>query len=87
MNAAFGISVRNSVYRTENAISDVVASRDLKKLCDIDLLVPVGEKRGRHYVATKALLEIRERSRDTRRAGDPYELIRQDSQPKLPGLL
>ncbi|HMN86366.1 MAG TPA: Fic family protein [Bauldia sp.] len=87
MNAAFWISVRNSVYRTENAISDVVASRDLKKLCDIDLLVPVGEKRGRHYVATKALLEIRERSRDTRRAGDPYELIRQDSQPKLPGLL
>ena len=87
VDAAFGFRVRNSVYRAENEISDVVASRDLKRLCDIDLLMPVGEKRGRHYVATKKLLALREQTRDARRAGDPYELIKQDTQPRLPGLV
>jgi Fic family protein len=86
MDAAFGVRVRNSVYRAEHEISDVVASRDLKRLCDIDLLMPVGEKRGRYYVPTKKLLGIREKTRDERRAADPYQLISQGTQLRLPGL-
>lgn len=87
MDAAFGVRVRNSVYRTEHEISDVVASRDLKKLCELDLLTPVGEKRGRHYIATKKLRELRRETADTRRAADPYQLIQKTSQLPLPGLV
>ena len=49
MDAAFDYKVKNMRYRQENEISDVVASRDLKRMCDIGLLMPVGEKRGRYY--------------------------------------
>lgn len=84
MDAAFGIPVRNNRYRTENGISDVVASRDLKKLCDNDWLMPVGEKRGRYYVGTKKLEEIRARTRGPRRVPDPYHLVRERAQLTLP---
>jgi Fic family protein len=87
MDAAFGVRVRNSVYRTEHEISDVVASRDLRKLCELDLLTPVGEKRGRHYIATRKLRELRRETADTRRAADPYQLIQNTSQLPLPGLV
>jgi Fic family protein len=86
MDAAFGVHVRNGVYRAEHQISDVVASRDLKRLCDLDLLMPVGEKRGRYYVATKKLLDLRDKTRDRRRAADPYQLVAERLQPRLPGL-
>ena len=76
LEAAFGYKIRNLRYRTENEISDVVASRDLKRLCDAGLLVPVGEKRGRYYVADKKLLEIPLRTRDNSRAADPYKIAR-----------
>jgi Fic family protein len=76
MDAAYGYHVRNNRYRTENEISDVVASRDLKRLCEVGLLEPVGEKRGRHYVAAQPLSEIRQRLRDRTRAANPYDLIR-----------
>jgi DNA-binding transcriptional ArsR family regulator len=51
MDAAFGYKVRNQRYREDQDISDVAASRDLKKLTDLGLLEAVGEKRGRHYVS------------------------------------
>jgi Fic family protein len=86
MDAAFGLQVRNQRYRQENDISDVMASRDLRKLCELNLLVPVGEKRGRYYTAAAPLKKLREETRDTRRAGDPYELIGQESAPEIPGL-
>jgi Fic family protein len=76
MDAAFGYKVRNAHYRTANHISDVVASRDLKVLTDIGLLMPVGQKRGRYYVATNVLKEIMQRYADTTRAANPYERIR-----------
>jgi Fic family protein len=76
MDAAFGYKVRNAHYRDVNEISDVVASRDLKRLCDLGLLVPVGERRGRFYVAADALKEIAQRSADTTRAANPYDLVR-----------
>jgi Fic family protein len=76
MDAAFSYKVRNAHYRDANEISDVVASRDLKRLSDLGLLVPVGERRGRFYVAGDALKEIAQRCSDTTRAANPYDLIR-----------
>ncbi len=74
LEAAFGYKIRNNRYRSENEISDVVASRDLKKLCEAGLLTPVGEKRGRYYVADKRLAEIPTRTRGGGKSADPYEM-------------
>jgi len=92
MDAAFGYKVRNSRYREQEEISEVVASRDLRKLSELGLLVPIGEKRGRYYLASPALKEIRERTRDRTRASNPYQLLESkmavplESQLALPGL-
>lgn len=75
MDAAFGYKVRNQRHRTESEISEVVASRDLKALCELDLLRPIGEKRGRFYVAGPSIAGLRERFSDRSRAANPYELI------------
>jgi Fic family protein len=75
IEAAFGYQLRNPRYREENSISDVVASRDFKRLCDLGLLKPVGEKRGRYYLADTRLAKIADRTRDTSRAADPYDVV------------
>ena len=85
MDAAFGYKVTNTRYRSFHDISDVVASRDLKKLTDAELLMPHGEKRGRYYTASASLRAIRDSSREPRRVPDPYELVRLPEQPSLPG--
>jgi Fic family protein len=83
INATFGFRVRNSHYRSDNDISEVVASRDLKRLCELNLLQPIGEKRGRYYLAAARLKSIREKYRDRKRAPNPYDLVRE---PLFPGL-
>jgi Fic family protein len=75
IDAALGYRIRNNRYRTESDISDVVASRDLKRLCEIGLLSPIGEKRGRYYLATEKLKELRASSRGNERSANPYELL------------
>lgn len=75
VEGAFGYRVRNPRYREENEISDVVASRDLKRMCDLGFLQPIGEKRGRYYIAAAPLMEIPDRTRDTSRSADPFELV------------
>lgn len=75
LDAAFGYSIRSSRYSVDAAISDVVAARDLRKMADLELLTPVGEKRGRYYLADKSLLAIAERTRDNSRAGNPYDIV------------
>lgn len=80
LEAAFGHKVRNNNrYREDSKISDAVAGRDLKRLCDVELLEPVGDKRGRYYIASQVLREIWFRTRDVRQAGDPYEIVAQRS--------
>lgn len=74
VEASFGYKIRNFRYRTDNNLSDVVATRDLKKLCDAGLLSPIGEKRGRYYVAEQELFEIALKTRDPSKAADPYEI-------------
>ncbi len=86
VDAAFDYRVNNGRYRSENEISAVVASRDLKKLCDVGLLRAVGEKRGRYYVASDSLKEMREKTREPRRLDDPYEVQSATAEPKLPGI-
>lgn len=86
IHAAFGLRVRNYWYRSDNEISGVVASRDLRKLCEHGLLTAVGERRGRYYIASDLLKQIREKARDKRKAGDPYEIFKADTQPALPGI-
>jgi Fic family protein len=85
MDAAFGYRVTNNRYRSANQVSDVVASRDLKRLTDVGLLVAHGEKRGRYYLASTALRQVRGASRRTGQAPDPYELVRTGHRPPPPG--
>ncbi len=50
-------------YRTAAEISDPLASRDLRGLVDAGLLVPRGERRGRHYVANEWPRQARDSTR------------------------
>ena len=91
MDAAFGYKVRNSRYREQQELSEVVASRDLRKMSDLGLLEPVGEKRGRYYIAATPIKQLRARTRDKTRAPNPYQLLSNmpvpaESQLALPGL-
>lgn len=82
VDATFGFKIRAGRYQQENKVSDVVASRDLRRLCEVGLLEPVGEKRGRYYIAAKALQDVyaRARTHDVR-AADPYLLVK-DRMPR-----
>ena len=71
-DAAFGWRVRNTTYRSAAEISDQLASRDLKVLVDAGWLTPKGERRGRHYVASKRLLELRGATAADKRVPDPF---------------
>lgn len=80
-DATSGLRVRNAVYRAlvdrsqGEPISELVASRDLRLLSDKGLLMPVGEKRGRYYVAGAALRGIRQEivgRRQPRDDTDPF---------------
>lgn len=87
VDAIFGFRVRSSRYKTEHDISEFVASRDLKKLCDLGFLEPVGDKRGRYYVAAEPLKTIRaEITRNRPKIPDPYDIIATGGQMSLPGV-
>ncbi len=94
-DAALGFRVTNARYRADGDVSEVVASRDLKKLCDIGLLEPHGEKRGRYYRAARPLRDARIATRLPRPVSDPYDLVKRrgppndpigDDGPRLPGV-
>lgn len=79
-DAAMRYRIRNSTYRavldeTEEAISEQVATRDLKQLTDLGLLSPHGSARGRFYTATPSLAALRQMiidERDPRDDSDPF---------------
>ena len=83
LEAATGIRVRNSSYRASADISNNLASRDLKSLVDAGLLEARGERRGRHYVASRSLLLIRELMTLPKLSDDPFEEA--ERQPELFG--
>jgi Fic family protein len=81
--AALGYRVRRSTYVKRAEVEERTASRDLKDLVGVDLLRAVGEKRGRYYVAGRALAPVFEARQEARSpVVDPYpELV---PQPLLP---
>ena len=85
VDAAMGYRIRNSTYRSIADISENLASRDLKTLVEQGLLSAAGETRGRVYVATSMLLEIRKRNRQPRVLEDPFDSNLDQS--LLPGLV
>jgi Fic family protein len=94
-DAARGWRVRRSLYiktaqsGTGDTISDDTATRDLRAMAGAGLLDPIGERRGRYYVASERLRDVWRTIRSQRPAradNDPYELTRSRLQPKLPGL-
>lgn len=87
-DAALGHRVRNATYRTAAQISDPLASRDLRAMVDAELLVPQGERRGRHYVAGEWLMQARRATRAKRVTTDPFtdevvEVLPEDRQGRL----
>ena len=73
VEAAFGHRVRNASYRATVEVSNNLASRDLKTLVDAKLLLPEGEKRGRNYIASDIVRDIRQRYRADKHQDDPFE--------------
>ena len=93
MDAAYGFRVRRRSYQNAARVSwaeeirDVTASRDLKAMVQNGLLVPVGERRNRHYLATEELKAIRENiraQRAPREERDPFNIVRSGEQLSLP---
>ncbi len=77
MDAAVGLRVRAGRYREETKISDVVASRDLKKMSDLEIIVPHGERRGRFYTGSRLILELAAKHKISGKAADPYDIVQQ----------
>jgi Fic family protein len=79
-DAALGLRMRNATYRAAlkdngEEISEQTASRDLRQMVTLGLLVPHGERRGRVYVAGPAVLDVRKAvvsARDPRDDRDPF---------------
>jgi Fic family protein len=89
-DAALGFRVTNSRYRKDAEITEITASRDLKRLCELDLLVPHGERKMRTYTAAPVLKQARDSIRVRKVLDDPYEVVRgrvgRFGEPRLPGL-
>ncbi len=92
-DAALGIQITNGWYRRDAEVNELTASRDLKRLCDLDLLEPHGERRGRTYDAGVELKELRKSARQDQPYIDPYDLMAKREnlerylplEPMLPG--
>ncbi len=72
-DAAVGLRIRNPTYRSVAEVSDQVAGKDLRMAVERGLLEARGERRGRYYVASPMLTEMRERVREPTRVPDPFE--------------
>lgn len=92
MEAAYGLRLRRGAYikvvedSAGEEIRDLTASRDLKSMVDAGLLEPVGERRGRYYLASEELTARRKQiraSRPERAKKDPFELVKNRRQMRL----
>jgi Fic family protein len=71
-DAASGYRIKRTHYMNSTGVSDQVASRDLKILVDLGLLVAEGETRGRIYDASPGLRDIYLRNYESRSNADPF---------------
>jgi len=87
VDAAYGFRINRPWYMKEADVTEFVASRDLKRLADLELLIPHGEKRGRYYTGSQILRQIRQKNRDNSPMPDPYQIAEtQQMEPVLPGI-
>ena len=78
-DAAMGWRVRNSGYRKHVELGEEAASKDLRLLVERGLLVPQGEKRGRVYVASERLMQIRSAAKGSDAPlVDPFQALQSD---------
>jgi len=70
-DATLGYRVRNATYRSAADISETLASRDLKLLVERGLLIPDGTNRGRSYLGSQVLKDLRHRTREPRAIEGP----------------
>jgi Fic family protein len=73
VRAAPGRPIKSATYRAEAEISIQVAKADMKLLIDKKLLIPRGERRGRVYLASERVIELRKSTRIKRPILDPFE--------------
>ncbi len=73
-DGAFGYRIRNIRYRKVAEVADQTASRDLKKLVDLGILVPQGEARGRFYVASDYIKGLRDKHREKQEIAPPLKI-------------
>jgi Fic family protein len=79
IEVALGFRLRNGSYRSVietsggETISELSASRDLKAMVDAGLLQPIGERRGRYYLATPEVRALHEQIRAARPPRDHYD--------------
>ena len=86
-DAAVGWRVRNATYRRIADISDQLAGRDLKLAVAAGFLVAKGERRGRYYVGSDLLKDIRSRTREPRPVpDDPFAAVGPQAQHEPAGL-
>ena len=89
-DASLGFRLRRSSYLRLAEVEDRTGTRDLQALVDANLLVPHGERRGRTYVASPTLLDVRRRARAGKSPikevyGSVNTLLNQSAQqPRLP---
>jgi Fic family protein len=77
--AVLGYRLRRATYIKSAGIEERTASRDLGRLTDLGILQARGETRGRHYVASDVLIDLRRRNREQRQPlFDPYPWMRQE---------
>ena len=69
LDAAMGFHIRSLHYRRTAEVSNVVASRDLRRMVEAGFLVPTGERRGRVYNRSDSL-----RDRWTKIRGEPEQI-------------
>lgn len=93
VDAAYGLRINRPWYVNETSVTEFVASRDLRRLSDLELLEPHGEKRGRYYLGSSSLRQMRQGLRDNSPMPDPYKLadtqravMQARRQPALPGI-
>lgn len=67
-----GFRLRRQTYVDQTGVDARTASRDFKALTDVGLLRPVGETKGRHYVAGPALDDVRRELGRDEPLADPY---------------
>lgn len=92
VDTAYGLRIRRGSYQaageemTGEEISNLSASRDLKAMVDLGLLLPVGERRARYYLggdeATGLRREIRAK-RPAEATDDPFRIVREKRQLSL----